>query len=197
MVRIRTVLLAGALSASLSGCVTAALPLAAAAMNLVSGGGGKPLTGKQVREALSTLDEQVDPACQQLLTEHRQREQWAHTPAPAAPDAKDGSVGQAGPESAAESGPEVQQVAATTSDAPGQCSHKLVCLPGTPKPTMMMMCPNKDEAQALDKSEAGVAVLEPDVSAADTNDSAPAVVPVRPRGGVADWNWEQDPAKQL
>ena len=158
------------------------------------------MTDREIREAISNLDENVDPACQQLLTEYRQREQWKHSPAAtnASEEKEPGAATASAP--SAEQDSTVQQVSADDSgDAPGQCKHKLVCLPSTPTPTMMLMCPSKDEAQAQaqEKTEAGIAVLDPEVSEADTNDTAPDVAPVKPSGGVADWNWEQDPARQL
>ena len=79
MSRLRVILSAGVCSLALSGCIPAAAGLALTAANLVAGGGGgdgggnafrNPIdrhsTGRQVREALSRLDDQVDPACQAM-----------------------------------------------------------------------------------------------------------------------------------
>jgi len=72
----RTILLAGACSTALSGCIPAAAGLALSAASLVTGGGSgsggegfrnpvdRQTTGRQIRQALSRLDDQVDPACQ-------------------------------------------------------------------------------------------------------------------------------------
>ncbi len=197
---------------SLSGCVTAGLMLASTAASIVSGGGGqpggqgmrnpidKPMTGREIREALSRMNDKVDPACQQILDE-RQQTHGGQTPMPAkATDGTD-SAAEYGPPAKApqgEGGPDgtaVQPVSAAADHGPGGCRHKLVCLPGTPKPTLMLMCGGKQQVET--SSEAGVAVVDPSVGAADTNDVGPDIVPVEPTGGAADWNWEQDPSKQL
>lgn len=196
---------------SLSGCVTAGLMLASTAASLVSGGGGKPggqgmrnpidkpMTGREIREALSRMNDKVDPACQQMLDEHQQTH-GGQTLMPAkASDGADSAAEKSSPAPApaGEGAPDgkVQPVSAAADHGPGGCRHKLVCLPGTPKPTLMLMCGGKQQVET--SSEAGVAVVDPSVGAADTNDVGPNIVPAKPTGGAADWNWEQDPSKQL
>ncbi len=196
---------------SLSGCVTAGLMLASTAASLVSGGGAqpggqgmrnpidKPMTGREIREALSRMNDKVDPACQQILDEHQQTH-GGQTPMPKkASDAPESAAesGSSAKAPAGEGAPDgtVQPVSAAADHGPGGCRHKLVCLPGTPKPTLMLMCGGKQQVET--SSEAGVAVVDPSVGAADTNDVGPDIVPAKPTGGAADWNWEQDPSKQL
>ncbi len=198
---------------SLSGCVTAGLMLASTAASLVSGGGAqpggqgmrnpidKPMTGREIREALSRMNDKVDPACQQILDERQQTRGGGQTPMPAkASDSVDSAAekGAPGEAPAGTGGPNetVQPASAATDHGPGGCRHQLVCLPGTPKPTLMLMCGGKQQ-QVESSSEAGVAVVDPSVGAADTNDVGPVIVPAKPTGGSADWNWEQDPSKQL
>lgn len=83
MSRLRVILSAGVCSVALSGCLPAAAGLALSAANLVTGGGDgggnafrnpidRQSTGRQVRQALSRLDDRVDPACQAMLDEHLQ-----------------------------------------------------------------------------------------------------------------------------
>jgi len=196
---------------SLSGCVTAGLMLASTAASMVSGGGAqpggqgmrnpidKPMTGREIREALSRMNDKVDPACQQILDE-RQQAHGGQTPMPAKVSDGDGKSTEYGPPAkapAAEGAPNEtgQPASAATEHGPGGCRHQLVCLPGTPKPTLMLMCGGKQQVET--PSEAGVAVVDPSVGAADTNDVGPVIVPAKPTGGAADWNWEQDPSKQL
>lgn len=196
---------------SLSGCVTAGLMLASTAASLVGGGGGqpggqgmrnpidKPMTGREIREALSRMNDKVDPACQQILDESQQST-GGQTPMPAkASEGADSTAESGSPAktNTAAGGPDgpVQPASAATDHGPGGCRHKLVCLPGTPKPTLMLMCGGKQQVET--PSEAGVAVVDPSVGAADTNDVGPVIVPAKPTGGSADWNWEQDPSKQL
>lgn len=208
----RTILVATALSMSLSGCITAGVMLASTAMSLVSGGGAqpsgrgmrnpidKPMTGREIRESLSRMNDKVDPACQQIMDERQQSQSGGQTPMPAkASDSTDNTTeygppakapGNESPDGAA------QQASAAADHGPGVCRHQLVCLPGTPKPTLMLMC-GGGKQQVKTSSEAGVAVIDPSVGAADTNDVGPVIVPAKPTGGAADWNWEQDPSKQL
>ena len=86
-----------------------------------------------------------------------------------------------------------RQASAAADHGSGGCRHQLVCLPGTPKPTLMLMC-GGGKQQVKTSSEVGVAVIDPSVGAADTNDVGPVIVPAKPTGGAADWNWEQDPS---
>ena len=99
--------------------------------------------------------------------------------------------------------------------APGQCQHRLVCLPGTPKPTLMLMCPGKggglkdakttiagdgtpdQPAGEAAASAAAVVADAPAVTPAATPEPVHASAPAAPERGVADWNWAYDPAKQL
>lgn len=200
---------------SLSGCVTAGLMLASTAVSMVSGGGAqpggkgmrnpidKPMTGREIREALSRMNDKVDPACQQILDERQQAQGGGQTPIPAkASDSADGKA-ENGPSAKAPDGAspagtaQPASAAAAADHGPGGCRHQLVCLPGTPKPTLMLMC-GGGKQQVETSSEAGVAVVDPSVGAADTNDVGPPVIaPAKPTGGSADWNWEQDPSKQL
>lgn len=209
---LRTIFVATALSMSLSGCVTAGLMLASTAASLVSGGGAqpggqgmrnpidKPMTGREIREAISRMNDKVDPACQQILDERQQAQGGGQTPMPTKASGNADSTSEYGPpvkEPAGEgSGGAAQPASAAADHGPGGCRHQLVCLPGTPKPTLMLMC-GGNKQQVETSSEAGVAVVDPSVGAADTNDVGPVIVPAKPTGGAADWNWEQDPSKQL
>lgn len=197
---------------SLSGCVTAGLMLASTAASLVSGGGAqpagrgmrnpidKPMTGREIREAVSRLNDKVDPACQQILDERQQAQGGGQTPMPAKASGSAASTPEYGPPVKAPAGEgsdgTAQPASAAADHGPGGCRHQLVCLPGTPKPTLMLMC-GGNKQQVETSSEAGVAVIDPSVGAADTNDVGPVIVPAKPTGGAADWNWEQDPSKQL
>lgn len=264
MARMRTILLAGACSMALSGCIPAAAGLALSAASLVTGGGGKdgkgfqnPIdrqtTGRQIRQALSQLDDQVDPACQAMLDEYRQTHgtlaagKSAPSTDPAAEatpaeatdpvtddtaadnsgaDAKDrpdvdkapraeppvdllakleptiepaggakptgatqsdvveaaggaeaetpvaGSPDAAEAPAAGEVQPVKASLGAEETTAPGQCEHRFVCLPGTPKPTLMLMCPGKGDGGPKDgKTMAGAA---PDADQAG-GEAGPAV----------------------
>ena len=96
MSRLKVILGAGVCSIALSGCIPAAAGLALTAANLVTGGGGannangfrnpidKQSTGRQVKEALSRLDDRVDPACQAMLDEHQNANAGAPDNAPTA-----------------------------------------------------------------------------------------------------------------
>lgn len=234
MSHLRAILTAGACSLALSGCLPAAAGLALSAANLVAGGGSgqggnnfhnpidRQSTGRQVRQALSRLDDRVDPACQAMLDEHQKthgtltagavkttpaetaaaaREKAAadekepaetkpkearppknllaklapdleapagasdvavsaDEPLPAGADAKadadkttaDTAKAEGGaaeiaavPDQPAEAGlqPVKASLGPDTAPAPGSCEHRWVCLPGTPKPTIMLMCPGK------------------------------------------------------
>lgn len=191
---------------SLSGCVTAGITLAATAVSMVGGGGAqprgagnpidKPMTGREIREALSRMNDKVDPACQKILDERQQSEVGGQTPIQANASDSGGFYGPpAHPPSGDGADGAVQPASAAIDHGPGGCRHKLVCLPGTPKPTLMLMCGGKKPVET--PSEAGVAVVDPTMGAADTNDVGPNLVPAKPTGGQADWNWEQDPSKQL
>ena len=234
MSRFRIILSAGVCSVALSGCIPAAAGLALSAASLVTGGGGgkggetfrnpidRQSTGPQVRQALSRLNDQVDPACQTMLDEHlkthgtltagvtaktkrqvaEESPAEANTPeanaaeavakqqnppvnllsklspgldetggaatvsvsadavsgAPVATPVKAGSGAEPSADGAVattsnETRPsdmqpiDLQPVKASlgpnAAPAPGQCEHRWVCLPGTPQPTMMLMCPGK------------------------------------------------------
>lgn len=249
MSRLRLILGAGACSVALGGCIPAAAGLALSAAQLVAGGGAEkgsafrnPIdrhsTGRQVREALSRLDDQVDPACQAMLDERQKASAGAQEmPATGEPedaprnllaklDAQDG--GQAASDSVrtapsaglAAGGAEVRLAAAgpesesVRSAAPGQCEHRLVCLPGTPKPTVMLMCPGRggggkggnataagdttpgsQGGEAASVEAATAASEQPEkVAAPVTSDLAQPPAPAR---GVSDWNWAYDPTKRL
>jgi hypothetical protein len=266
MSRLRLILGAGACSIALSGCIPAVAGLALSAANIVTGGGGandangfrnpidKQATARQVKEALSRLDDRVDPACQAMLDEMHNAKAGApgdSTPAADASKPKDEprnllakiEPGEADVARSAETAPatakdpvigdqgEAKPVKAALSPpaaaAPGQCEHRLVCLPGTPKPTLMLMCPGRGDRK---DGKATVAGETPDLPAAETGSSAaaagdasgqrgetataeaaaapaataepvrasaPAVSSPVPERGVADWNWAHDPAKQL
>ena len=174
MSRLRILLGAGVCSIALGGCIPAAAGLALAAADLVTGGGSsnangfrnpidRQSTGRQVKEALSRLDDSVDPGCQAMLDEQRN----ATGGAPAGTeDANGGAAPREEPrnllakvepapdvarsaESATSTGADAAKpikvaLAPAEKAAPGQCEHRLVCLPGTPKPTIMLMCPGKD-----------------------------------------------------
>lgn len=218
MTPLRLILSAGVCSIALSGCIPVAASLALQAVSMVSGGGGKEGKGfrnpmdkqtseRQVREALSRLNDRVDPACQAQLDAMEKKTDKPDAAAAGAAPAKDASapVTSAKPEAAvpvnllAKVGPEQGQAdAARTADtapgagserapgeaapaqpapaeaakgddetkpvkaalapsgsaAPGQCEHRLVCLPGTPKPTLMLMCPGKGDPKAAAKTVA-------------------------------------------
>ena len=220
----RAVLVICLMGVGVSGCVTAAASLALTAVGMATGGDksqtpfknpmDQHTTGRQVREALSRLDDQVDPACQQMLDEHHAATPMgakpagktdtetatepASTPAPAeserpaTPIAKPGGTGGAEKVQMAAVTEATSDVAVDTAPdgGPGACEHRLVCLPGTPKPTLMLMCPGKDMAENSD-DKASEATTE---AAAVPVEPAPAAPE---KGGLADWNWSQDPAKQL
>jgi hypothetical protein len=216
MSRFRIILSAGVCSIALSGCIPAAAGLALSAASLFTGGSGgkggdgfrnpmdRQSTGQQVRQALSRLNDQVDPGCQAKLDEHLKTHgtltpgttaksapestpdsgETAAKEQPSAPDgekkptpvnllakldpqpketagadvAVSADTASEGPAAAsaiaavppADAPPaEVQPVKASlgagSSPAPGHCEHRLVCLPGTPKPTLMLMCPGKGD----------------------------------------------------
>ena len=262
MSRLRLILGAGVCSIALSGCIPAVAGLALSAANMVTGGGGannangfrnpidKQSTGRQVKEALSRLDDRVDPACQAMLDEIHNAKAGApedSTPAadgskpkdeprnllakiepgeadvarsaetvpavaaePAVADAA-GDQGEAKPVKAAALSP-------AAAAAPGQCEHRLVCLPGTPKPTLMLMCPGRGGSKNGKATVAGETPVRPAAEAASSTveaagasgqlqetaatpepvgASAPAVSSPAPERGVADWNWAYDPAKRL
>lgn len=238
----RTILLAGTCSLALSGCIPAAAGLALSAASLVTGGSGgkggegftnpidRQTTGRQIRQALSGLDDQVDPACQAILDEHYKTHgsltagktvqsavpaapaQAAAQPAEEAAKPDADTSGAAAPDAAQ---PIKAPLGPDAAPAPGQCEHRFVCLPGTPKPTVMLMCPGKgDGADGTEKTMAGGAPdparadgqtvpagASPVVDTALSSDStAPAAAEPAPRtiqsGGVADWNWSFDPSKR-
>ena len=205
MARFRVILSAGVCSVALSGCLPAAAGLALSAASLVTGGGSndgnafrnpidRQSTGRQVRQALSRLDDKVDPACQAMLDEHmktygtlavRTGDKPGMTKAaadpspdpeaektkppvnllakvslPADPAAPASDVAVSAdtalaaapaddkPEAAAaDSAPAdarpVKASLETEAPGPGQCQHRWACLPGTPQPTIMLMCPGK------------------------------------------------------
>jgi len=211
MARLRFILSVGVCSVALSGCIPAAAGLALSAASALTGGGGnggdgfrnpidKQTTGRQVRQALSKLNDKVDPACQAMLDEHmrtygtlavranakpgaKKPGEQAAAPTPEAPQATppvnllakvdqpeapaaDVAVSaDAAPDSAAATrkpdgaAPAAEQAVAAIAPAepqpvkasleadaapgPGQCEHRWVCLPGTPQPTIMLMCPGK------------------------------------------------------
>jgi len=194
---------AGLCSVALSGCIPAAAGLALSAASVLTGGGSggdgfrnpidKQTTGRQVRQALSQLNDKVDPACQAMLDEHmrtygtlavrgnakpgaKKPAAQAAAPAPDAPQAKppvnllakvslpeapaadaavsaDVAPAPAAVEHAVATAPadgapaETRPVKASlegdAAPGPGQCEHRWVCLPGTPQPTIMLMCPGK------------------------------------------------------
>lgn len=202
MPRLKLILSASVCSIALSGCVPAAAGLALSAVSLMTGGGGgnngkafrNPMdtqsTGRQVKQALSRLNDSVDPACQAMLDERQSMKGGAaEKPAAPASPASEADAPQApgqpkkapvnllaklGPDVSPETqdvarsddtasgGAELQPAVASPEQAeqagakpvktalapvknaaPGQCEHRLVCLPGTPKPTLMLMCPGK------------------------------------------------------
>jgi hypothetical protein len=215
MSRLRAILSAGVCSVALSGCIPAVAGLALSAASALTGGGGnsgngfhnpidQQTTGRQVRQALSQLNDKVDPACQAMLDEHMRtygtlavrtkakpgaKKAAEQAAAPAAPDATppvnllakmsapeapaadvavSADAAPASPAAASkpESAAPEPAVAALPADAPsggapagpqpvkasletdaapgpGQCEHRWACLPGTPQPTIMMMCPGK------------------------------------------------------
>ena len=215
MSRMRIILSAGVCSIALSGCIPAAAGLALSAASLVTGGtGGKggeafknPIdrqtTGRQIRQALSRLDDQVDPACQAMLDEHyqthgtltagatrqspdasaetaesREDGKGAETKPPVnllaklEPEEAGGSETSAEP-SSSEAAEAVEASDATSSEpqptkvsvsapAPGRCEHRFVCLPGTPQPTIMLMCPGKggtlEPEKTMASADTGTAV---------------------------------------
>jgi len=261
MSRIRIILVAGGCSLALSGCLPAVAGLALSAASLVTGGGDgkggngftnpidRQTTGRQIRQALSRLDEQVDPGCQAMLEEHQrthgtlvagtaaQSPDSASETKPSAPSDADAgkqapqpvnllaklkpdpdaaagadvSVAAdsvaAGPtettsapaanvedqttESTASSGSsgdgqtesidadpataDAKPVKASlgTTSAPGQCEHRFVCLPGTPKPTLMLMCPGKGKGKGGAEPETTTASDSPDTPV-DSETTEPA-----------------------
>lgn len=373
MSRMRIILSAGVCSLALNGCIPAAAGLALSAASLVTGGGSggkggeafrnpidRQTTGRQIRQALSRMNDQVDPACQAMLDEHHKThgtltagkavestDPVAETPETAEPETAAGSTPGTPPEEttgkpvkkapppvnllaklepvnadgpvsgdAAEVGPVATDApveatgTATSSDgepaadaagasvaqsnpdddsgmhpvkasleskpteAPGHCEHRFVCLPGTPKPTLMLMCPGKggklapektmasadtadgpvdpdrqavpsdgeSETSTQDETQTATAAVKQDAipdpasnaaaegsesttkAGSGATDAAPPVIdmsvsadtappqvtvdavpetrdePARrtiESGGVADWNWSYDPAKQL
>jgi hypothetical protein len=201
MSRLGLILSTGVCAIALSGCIPAAAGLALTAANLVTGGGAnnangfrnpidKQSTGQAVKQALSQLNDRVDPACQAMLDEHQKGKGGAaETGTPASgsesAEASDAAAPKEQPRNllsklpqppadvarsaetapAAEAEGEAKPVkaalvpaagvvppedrraptrASASTAAPGQCEHRLVCLPGTPKPTLMLMCPGKD-----------------------------------------------------
>jgi hypothetical protein len=235
----RLILSAGVCSIALSGCIPAAAGLALTAANLVTGGGGgnnangfrnpidRQSTGQAVKQALSQLNDRVDPACQAMLDEH----QKARAAAPDAAKPADGpEAGQAEGETApkegardllakvkaqAESQPQPQgadavrpaeaasvaenaepkqgeaklvktALAPAQTAAPGQCEHRLVCLPGTPKPTLMLMCPGKGTVAKDGKTAAPDGTLDqPKGEAPPSAVAAGAPAEVRPQETAA------------
>jgi hypothetical protein len=199
-----------------------------------------------VRQALSRLDDQVDPACQSMLDEHMNQygtltvgaakktpaettadareKAAADTEAPADSKPSDSKASRArppknllaklspkletpndmpdvvvsadGPADAAETADgdtpaagqgatdvavasdqpaetELKPVKASlgTKAVPGHCENRWVCLPGTPKPTIMLMCPGKGG----DKPASGVtAAAEASAAAQETAATPPA-----------------------
>ena len=239
----RAVLVICLMGFGVSGCVTTAASLAMTAVSMVNSGGNsqtpfknpidKHTTGRQIRDALSRLDDQVDPACQQMLDEHHASEPWkakptgetttvsstetAATSVAVSSESTEKASAVAGVE--ASGGSETVRMVAvsrqekdttaelTTEDVaseggPGACEHRLVCLPGTPKPTMMLMCPGKNTAEN-ETDEASEASTKTAATPAESATSVDAKTPAEPatappqKGGVADWNWSHDPAKQL
>jgi len=278
----RIILSAGVCSIALSGCIPAAAGLALSAASLVTGGnsgqGGKgfqnPIdrqsTGQQVRQALSRLNDQVDPNCQAALDEYFKTHGTltpgvpvktppkdsattvaanageAGTPAPKKPtpvnllakldpqpdgltggdvavsadavadakasDAKAPGADTADAKPAGET--EMQPVKASLgghgAPAPGHCEHRLVCLPGTPKPTLMLMCPGKGDpkveakAQTPDNTDGGAqnaaasAGDAPQTTAATTAAKTPEIAPdaVREAGSGAAAETAGTPAPQ-
>ena len=97
MSRFKIILSAGVCAFALSGCVTAGVGLALTAASLVTGGGDskggqgfrnpidRHTTGRQVREALSQLDEGVDPACKAQLDEYQRTHGTLRVGAPVKP----------------------------------------------------------------------------------------------------------------
>jgi len=248
MSHLRAILTAGVCSVALSGCLPAAAGLALSAASLVTGGGGKngadgfrnPIdrqaTERQVRQALSQLNDKVDPACQAMLEQHMQTygtlavgadrkpgaakpaQSTADAPADAktkkppvnllakvnmptddaapAPDvavAADTASGSppadTKPEGATPPAPE-HAVAALSGEAasadapaglqpvkaslepdaavgPSQCEHRWVCLPSTPKPTIMLMCPGKGGKKPDTTTAAAGTSTAPDDAAAE------------------------------
>jgi hypothetical protein len=251
MSHLRAILSAGVCTVALSGCLPAAAGLALSAVSMVTGGGGKnggdgfrnPIdrqaTERQVRQALSRLNDKVDPACQAMLDQRMQtygtlavgadRKPGAAKPAqstadspsdaktttppvnllakvtvpadeapPAAP-APDVAVSadtasaaaptDTKPEGATPPAPENAVAAlpgeAASADAPaglqpikaslepdaatgpGQCEHRWVCLPSTPKPTIMLMCPGKGGKKPDTTTAAADASTAPDGTAAE------------------------------
>ena len=222
MAQLRRILVSCLFAASLSGCVTAAASLAMTAVSAVSGDNEQPFknpidrhtTGREIRDALSRLDDRVDPACQEQLAEYRASEVYQTPMKPAQAAAAEGAEPAAETDTASEPAEAVVQPvsapAAEVQVGPGQCRHKMVCLPGTPKPTMMLMCPSKaaaggDQAKAhpvkVHPAEGVDAEAKP-AEAADTAEVTDTTAGSTERdegrsGGIADWNWGQDPAKQL
>jgi hypothetical protein len=251
MSHLRAILSAGVCSVALSGCLPAAAGLALSAVSMVTGGGGKnggdgfrnPIdrqaTERQVRQALSQLNDKVDPACQAMLEQRMQtygtlavgagRKPGAAKPAqstadspsdaktktppvnllakvsvpadeaaPAAPapdvavstdlasgtapaDTKPEGATPPAPENAVAASPGegasadtpagLQPVKASlepdAASGPGQCEHRWVCLPSTPKPTIMLMCPGKGGKKPDTTTAAAGASTAPDDAAAE------------------------------
>ncbi|MGH6621235.1 MAG: hypothetical protein ACREF6_16935, partial [Alphaproteobacteria bacterium] len=104
MPRLKLILSASVCSIALSGCVPAAAGLALSAVSLVTGGGGgnngktfrNPMdtqsTGRQVKQALSRLNDRVDPGCQAMLDERQNAKAGATTRAPEAGQPKKAPV---------------------------------------------------------------------------------------------------------
>lgn len=67
----------------------------------------------------------------------------AAEPVAPAPEKAVAAVSTDRPADAAPGGIEPVKASLGTAPAPGHCEHRWVCLPGTPKPTIMLMCPGK------------------------------------------------------
>jgi len=230
MPHLRAILSAGVCSVVLSGCLPAAAGLALSAVSMVTGGGSnggdgfrnpidRQSTGRQVREALSRLNDKVDPACQAMLDEHMKAygtlaagaggkpgatksapsEQSAadsssdssdaknqkpplnllakvSLPADEAASAADAAIsadmasGTAPVDTRTESAAPQPVKASLEPDAavgPGQCEHRWVCLPSTPKPTIMLMCPGKGGKKHDATTADANALAAPDDTAAE------------------------------
>lgn len=208
MSRFKIILSAGVCAFALSGCVTAGVGLAMTAASMVTGGGGKggegfrnPIdrhsTGRQVREALSQLDEGVDPACKAQLDEYQRTHGTLRVGAPVKPgiaaaegdsaeDAKDSAVsadsvaGVRAEVTATASPPAGGDLPVTKASlgedaGPAHCENRYVCLPGTHQPTVMLMCPGKGKSQQP----------MPDTTVASSAGTDPAAPEETPGSGAA------------
>lgn len=124
-----------ALGLLVAGCQP--LSLAGVAASLIAGGDGSDIVTnpmdrappRDLHDQLANMPDRVDPACEQALDAARET----------ADDETGGTVPAAGREI----------------PAPHACRVQPVCLPGTPEPVQMMVCPSGQDVAARATSARG------------------------------------------